>query len=108
MENLLKELKNYLDITWEDEQLDVKLEGLLKRGQYFLNNTAGTVLSYDTDETPKQLLFDFVMYARAGALSDFAENYGKDLITLQLREAVRRACSEQETADVHERRFGNL
>ena len=31
--SLLEELKNYLDITWEDEGTDKKLGGILNRAQ---------------------------------------------------------------------------
>ena len=33
--SLLEELKNYLDITWEDEGTDKKLDGILNRAQNF-------------------------------------------------------------------------
>ena len=53
--SLLEELKNYLDITWEDEGTDKKLGGILNRAQNILSEYAGEALSFDSDqETEKQ------------------------------------------------------
>ena len=37
--SLLEELKNYLDITWEDEGTDKKLDGILNRAQNILSES---------------------------------------------------------------------
>lgn len=34
---LLDDVKNYLDITWDDELTNTKLSGIIERGKNFLN-----------------------------------------------------------------------
>jgi len=85
---LLTALKNYLDITWEDEAGDLKLSGLLARGMKYLNKTAGAELDYSVEDKPRELLFDYVRYARSDALNEFQTNYLHELLTLQMSQEV--------------------
>ena len=43
---LLEEVKNYLDITWEDEATDQKVEGMINRGKARLEEIAGAPLAF--------------------------------------------------------------
>lgn len=85
---LLTALKNYLDITWEDEAGDLKLSGLLARGMKYLSKAAGAELDYTTEDKPRELLFDYVRYARSNALNEFQTNYLHELLTLQISQEV--------------------
>lgn len=96
---LLEEVKNYLDITWEDSAGDRKLAGILERGKSYLNRIAGAELNYEREEQPKELLFDYARYARAGALDDFGKNYHAELLAMQITEEVK-AYAESEGTDV--------
>jgi len=40
-EGLLDDVKNYLDITWEDEATDRKLAGIVAGGMDYLDDKAG-------------------------------------------------------------------
>ena len=92
---LLDALKNYLDITWDDAALDEKLSGILVRGKAYLNNAAGEELDYDAEDKPRELLFDYVRYARSGALNEFMPNYLHELTTLQISKEVERLAKLQ-------------
>lgn len=85
---LLDEVKNYLDITWEDEQTDLKLHGIIERGKKYLNRVAGKELNFDVDDKPKELLFDYCRYVRSNALEMFQQNYLHELLTLQIQSEV--------------------
>lgn len=87
---LLEALKNYLDITWEDAALDEKLSGILERGKAYLVNAAGGELDFDAEDKARELLFDYVRYARSGALNEFMPNYLHELISLQIAKEVER------------------
>ena len=97
---LLAEVKNYLDITWEDADGDQKLIGIISRGMSRINEIAGAELDYTAEDQPLALLCDYCMYARAGALSEFEENYLSELISLQIREAVKADEESEEATDV--------
>lgn len=80
---LLDDLKNYLDITWEDSQTDLKLGGMIERGKKYLNKVAGKELDFDVEDKPKELLFDYCRYVRSNALEMFQQNYLHELLSLQ-------------------------
>lgn len=87
-ETLLSDVKNYLDITWEDEATNKKTEGIIERGKKYLDNVAGAALDYEVDEKPKELLLDYCRYVRSNALSEFQSNYLHELLTLQIMQEV--------------------
>jgi hypothetical protein len=84
MDELLKAVKNYLDITWEDDDTDAKLTGIIERGKTYLDRNAGTAQDYETEGLPRALLFDYCRYVRNNALELFEENFRGDLIALRM------------------------
>jgi hypothetical protein len=97
---LLLDTKNELDITWQDDDTDKKLTGIIKRGLAYIDNVAGAVQDYTIEAEARGLLFDYCRYVRAGALSEFMENYLPELLTLQQAEEVKAYVASQETTDV--------
>lgn len=98
---LLRDVKLYTDITWDDEQTDQKLAGIVKRGMAYLSRRAGeTELDFLTEGQPRALLMDYARYARANALDDFPLNYRQELLDLYLMHHARRLQdAENETAE---------
>ncbi len=90
MENkFLDELKNYLNITWDEDFLDKKLESIISRAVPIISDFAG----YDfTAETiigaEKQLLLDLCRYIYNNAYEDFAVNFSSELVALRNKYAV--------------------
>ena len=82
----LKEVKEYLKITWDDE--DVKLNSLIKRGEDYLQSIAGVTLDFESETATKSLLLDHIRYAYNNALEYFEENFRSDLIRLQFKSVV--------------------
>lgn len=97
---LLVDTKNELDITWQDDDTDKKLTGIIKRGMAYINNIAGAVQDYTIEADARGLLFDYCRYVRGGALSDFMESYLPELLSLQQAEEVKAYVASQEAADV--------
>lgn len=84
---LLNDVKNYLDITWDDTTGDQKLEGMVKRGMAAISGKIGECdFSGETQE--RALLFDYVMYCRAADLPQFWLNYKDEIISLQIDRKV--------------------
>ena len=90
-DGLLTDARNYLDITWEDNETDKKLAGILLRGMSYLDNKAGAELDYLEEGQPRALLFDYARYARAGALDEFEGNYLHNLRDLHFQYRVKEA-----------------
>lgn len=85
---LLDDVKNYLDITWDDADTDTKLTGIIARGKDYIDRVAGASLDYETEGQPKALLYDYCRYARSNALEVFQENYLSELLSLQMYQEV--------------------
>lgn len=84
MGGLLADVRNYLDITYQDEETDKKLLGIIERGKAHLNNVAGREQDYDTEGLPRALLLDYCMYAQNKVLVMFDANYRPELISLKI------------------------
>ncbi len=93
-EGLLEDVKNYLDITWDDPAGDEKLSGIIARGIKYINSVAGVELDYSVEDKPRELLFDYCRYARSNALNEFAVNYQHELLALQISQEVKDYASE--------------
>lgn len=84
---LLADVKNYLDITWEDEATDRKVSGIIASGMKYLSLKGGSCLDFSKG-LPNQLLKDYVRYTRDSALDVFENNYRSLILTLQLERKV--------------------
>lgn len=90
---LLEDVKDYLKITWNDE--DNSLEGIIKRGQANLQELTGTKLDFDREGQAKSLLLDYCRYAYNNALEYYEENFSREILRLQLTEAVKHDAIEE-------------
>jgi hypothetical protein len=82
MPEYFEDLKNYLDITFDDDDIDAKLSGICTRAEAYLNKAAGGAVDL-TDQSALQLLFDCIRYIWSGSLDEFAQNYADDLFMLR-------------------------
>ena len=93
--DLLHEAKNYLDITWSDLNADEKLMGQLRRGIAYISAKTGVSTSAfagdSVDYRAQELLFNYVLYDRAGAVDQFKKNYRSDIVGLRIKWEVARA-----------------
>lgn len=85
--SLLAEVKNYLDITWTDTDADAKLAGQISRGIAYISAKTGLQASdfdgENANDRGKELLFNYVLYDRSGAVNEFKKNYQSDLVGLR-------------------------
>lgn len=98
-EGLLQDVKDYLDITWEDSATDLKLTGIIARGIKYIDGVAGKAMDYTVEDKPKELLLDYCRYVRSNALSEFQNNYLHELLSLQISQEV--AAYEAENTDTN-------
>lgn len=72
---LLDEIKNYLDVTWQDRETDRKLAGLIQEGIVYIDGFLGRPGDYLSPGMARTLLKEYVRYARDGARDVFEANY---------------------------------
>lgn len=85
---LLADVKNYLNITWDDEATDAKISGLIASGATYLDGKIGESADYTADGLPRTMLMEYVRYARDSALDVFENNYLAMLLAMQNQKAV--------------------
>lgn len=95
-EELFEDIKNFLDITWEMNAGEKeKLSGIIKRGMNYLEGKIGEC-NFDKDTQEKELLMNYCMYARAGQVSEFVNNYLGEIISLQINRWRKRKDAENQ------------
>lgn len=83
---LLDEVKNYLDITWDDIDTDKKISGIIARGEVKIIDLVGAFRSdFDKDTLAKSLLMEYCRLAWAGVPEKFEEIFRSELIGLRLK-----------------------
>lgn len=85
---LLSDIKNYLNITWDDAATDDKLRNMTASGMSYLDGKGGGTLDYESDGTPRTLLFEYVRYMRSNALDVFENNYTALILNMQAERLV--------------------
>lgn len=98
-DKLLGAVKNYLNITWDDEATDAKISGLIAAGREYLDNKIGDIGDYEAAGMRQMLLFDFVRYARDSALDVFENNYLALLLGQQSQKAVNEFAANSEQTE---------
>lgn len=91
---LLADVKNYLNITWDDEATDAKIAGLIASAAAYLDSKLGGQPDYEADGMPRTLLMEYVRYARDSALDVFESNYQALILTAQQESVVRDYAAE--------------
>ena len=83
---MIEELKSYLKITWDEE--DLLLNTLIEEGKAYLNELAGVKLDFENNYINKSLLKDYARYAYNNQIEYFEENFAKKLLRLQINAAL--------------------
>ena len=84
---MLQAVKDYLKVTWNDE--DSHIQGIIDRGQAYLNDLTGAELDFEADGPPKTLLLDYCRYVYNNASEYFEENFAREILRLQLQEGIK-------------------
>lgn len=80
---LLADVKNYINITWDDDATDAKISGLIASAAAYLDGKLGGQPDYEADGMPRTLMMEYVRYARDSALDVFESNYQALILTAQ-------------------------
>lgn len=92
---MLEELKEYLKITWSNE--NIYLNDIINRGKEYLKDLTGTNIDFESEGQAKSLLLDYCRYYYNNAVEYFEDNFQKQIVRLQYREAIKK--SKEVTVD---------
>lgn len=85
---MIEKLKQYLNISWEDNELDKKLINLLEQSKNALTSLMGVSINFEEDKELEELLFNRVRYSYNNSLEYFEENFKSEILRLQLQKGV--------------------
>lgn len=88
-EQLLFDVENHLNITWDDEATNDKVRGLISSATAYLDGKGGAELDYEADGLPRTLMMEYVRYARDEALDVFENNYTAMILDMRNERMVR-------------------
>lgn len=80
---LLADVKNYRNITWDDDATDAKVSGIIAAGMVYLDDKAGTPQDYTKNGKARTLLMEYVRYSMDSALEVFETNYQALILGMQ-------------------------
>ena len=87
-EQLLSDVKNWLDITWDEEATDRKISEMIQSGKAYIRRIGGLYYNFAEDGPHRQLLLEYCRYARSNALEKFGQNFQSELLALQFDRQV--------------------
>lgn len=90
---MLQDLKDYLKITWNNE--DAYLQNIIARGKEYLQGLTGTQLNFEEEGQAKSLLLDYCRYYYNNAVEYYEENFKQELLRLQLKEAIKEVVPDE-------------
>lgn len=99
-EGILEEVKNYQDITFEDEDSDKKLRVIMRNGMKKLESIAGRNLDFMQEGVHKELLLEYCRYARGNMLEEFERNFKSQILTLLIEGEIRDHAEGSESGNV--------
>lgn len=80
---LLRDVKAFLDVTWQDPATDKKYTEMILSGMAYLDGKYGAEADYTVTGEPRTLLMEYVRYARDSALDVFETNYQNRILAMQ-------------------------
>lgn len=85
---MLSEVKQRLDITWEDPATDAKVKTIIEDGAAYLADKLGKEVDFSEPGDARTLLFEYCRYSRDQALDVFEANYRHLIISAQDKRKV--------------------
>ena len=94
---MLDAVKNYLKITWDDE--DAAIQDIIDQSKAYLNELVGAELDFEQKGLARSLLFDYCRYVYNNASEYFEENFAREILRLQLMVGVEQLPEDEEVVE---------
>ncbi len=82
--DFVKEVKNSLNITWDDEITNTNVTNYIKNGVAVLQNDVKSKIDFTTDILARKLLKTYCRYERNNSEEYFIANNLQDLLKLEV------------------------
>lgn len=89
MDKLLQEVKDHLNITWDEEETNRKIERIIKDAIATFNWKLGAEIDYSEEEGQEHnLLLDYCLYAYNQCTNEFDNNYFNEIMQIRQKYEV--------------------
>ena len=89
MDSLLLELKDRLNITWDEEETNRKLNIILKNAKATLDFKLGAIIDYALEGQEQELFLNYCRYVYNNCANEFDDNYLNEIMQIrQLYEVI--------------------
>ena len=88
MELLLQELKDKLNITWDEEETNRKLKRIIRDATITMNYKLGAKIDYSEDGQEHNLFLNYCMYAWNNCTNEFDDNYLNEIYQIRQKYEV--------------------
>lgn len=95
-QKLMEDIKYDQGVTWSDAVTDSSFHTHITNGMAYLDDQLGEAGDYNAPGDARMLLFEYVRYARAGALDVFEKNYQHTIVQAQNKRRIARYAQTQE------------
>lgn len=98
LEQLLADVKDYLQISWDDDATDRRLSDMIQSSAAYLDGVTAATNDYTAPGNMRTLLLERVRYQYNGALDAWLNNYLSLVVSAQLdsQSAALQAAEEAE------------
>ena len=83
MEPLLQDLKDKLNITWDEEETNRRLKTILEDAEATLNYKLGATIDYSENGPEHNLFLNYCMYAWNNCINEFDSNYFNEIMQIR-------------------------
>lgn len=90
------EVKNYLNVTYHDSDVDIKIDGILKRAEARIRKRVGITKETQLTEEEEQLVLDCCRYIFNDAAEIFEDSFMVDLETARNNRMIEAYRAEKE------------
>lgn len=94
----LSVVKNHLDITWQDEDTDKKITGIIEDVESKLNHKLGAEIDYFSPGAERRLFLNYCDYIYSGITNEFEKAYKDEINELRRKYAVKARRNEKQNS----------
>ena len=93
----LGDVKRYANITWSDDDTDLRVMQIMVDAEAELNHLLGAEIDYFAPGAERRLYLDYCLYAWNKCLDEFEEAYRRDIIRVRHKYEVARYIAKEKS-----------
>lgn len=88
-ESLLERVKSTCNITWDDEDINEKINSIIDDAEITLNHKLGADIDYSLKGMERRLFLNYCLYAWNDCLDEFDKRYMNEIYQIRAKYEVK-------------------